>query len=125
MLNSPNSLTLIQLETKESGPRHGGRTMDRRYRFYINGFLFETFREGEERCFKWSRGRYLDEALESYVKKFEFVLGCKCERFDHSKLEKLVEKPPADKPECKHIWTLVKGDRPNEICLTCGEEREL
>lgn len=115
-----NKLELVQAPTRTSGPRHGGPTQDRVFKFYVNGHLFDTFTEGSQCTFNYARDGYLNRALDAYVAKFEAALGCKCLRVDMSRPELKPTPPP--KPRCEHDWRATDNWLIDK-CAKCGEER--
>lgn len=72
-----NTIALLELEATMSGPRHGGARMERRHQLWVNGKLFEEYREGSQRPFDYATGSYYDAAIKSRVAKLEDVLDCK------------------------------------------------
>lgn len=115
-----NKLELVQTPTRTSGPRHGGTTQDRVFKFYVNGHLFDTFTERSQWTFNYAHGKYLDDALNRYVAKFEAALDCKCLRVDCSRPDPKPE--PKPKSHCEHDWRATDNWLIDK-CAKCGEER--
>lgn len=67
-----------------SGPRHGGRTMDRTVVILINGFVYQRHTE-RSNTIDWAYGKRFDEKISSIVNAMETMLFCKAEHIQEDK----------------------------------------